>query len=203
VWLERAERLTREQIKRFWDEPNGAFFESPLGDASVRVRMKDGFDGAEMAGNSIAAWNLQTLAVLCDRDEWRVLAARALDYYARRLGSGGAAMPQMLVAFDLARSSPRHVVVAGSPGAADTRALIAEFDRRFLPHDALIVLDGGASQKDIAKLLPWTSALASRNGKATAYVCVNYACRLPVTDPAAFGAQLDEGAARAAHPETR
>jgi uncharacterized protein YyaL (SSP411 family) len=30
----------------------------------------------------------------------------------------------------------------------------------------------------------------SRDGLATAYVCQNYACRLPVTDPAALAAQL-------------
>jgi uncharacterized protein YyaL (SSP411 family) len=165
--------------------------------------MKDAFDGAEMASNSIAARNLLMMGALLNRADWREKARRTLDYFARRLKEGAAGMPQMLAAMDLEGSTPRHIVIAGRAGAPDTRALIAEFDRRFLPHDALIVLDGGASQKDIAKLLPWTSALASRNGKATAYVCVNYACRLPVTDPAAFGAQLDEGAARAAHPETR
>src|SRR5204863_4973035 len=66
-WLARATRLTEVMVARFWDGKDGGFWESPPGDASIRVRMKDGFDGAEMAGNSIAALELAPLARLLDR----------------------------------------------------------------------------------------------------------------------------------------
>jgi uncharacterized protein YyaL (SSP411 family) len=191
-WLERAVQLTEAQIARFWDEAHGAFFESPAGDASIALRMKDGFDGAEMAGNSIAAWNLQTLGVLLDRADFRERARRTFDYYARRLADGPAMMPQMLAAMDLERSTPRHVVIAGREDAPDARALVAEFDRRFLPHDALLFAGGGEEQKRLTRLASFVGPLVAQNGKATAYVCVDYACRLPTTDRAAFAAQLDE-----------
>ena len=192
LWLERAIRITEAQVARFWDEKDGAFFESPAGDPHVTLRMKDDYDGAEMAGNSIAALNLQSLAVLLDRDDWREKAQLTLAFYARRLEKNPAAMPQMLVAIDLAEAAPRHVVIAGAPGAADTRAFVSEFNHRFLPHDLLLLADGGAAQRRLAALAPFTGSLAPRNGKATAYVCVDYACRLPTTDRAAFAAQLDE-----------
>ena len=194
-WLERAVAVTEAQVARFWDEKDGGFFETPEGDPSIKVRMKDGFDGAEIAGNSIAAHNLQLLGTLLDRAEWREKAARTFDYYARRLSSGPTAMPQMLVAMDLARATPRHVVIAGKPGAPDTRAMIAEFNRRFLPCDLLLLADGGAGQKALARLAPFTAPLKAQQGRATAYVCVNYACRLPTTDPEVFAAQLDPEAA--------
>jgi len=189
-WLERAVTLTQMQIARFWDEQDGAFFESPAGDPSIRVRLKDGYDGAEMAGNSIAAWNLQQLAVLLDRPDWKRKAARAFDYYGRRLEPYAAAMPRMLVAMDLARATPRHVVIAGDPAAADTRALIREFERSFRPYDVLLVVGGGERQKRLAALVPFVAPLATRDGRATAYVCVDYACRLPTTDPKIFAAEL-------------
>ena len=66
-WLERAVALTEVQVARFWDERDGAFFESPAGRRHVRVRMKDGFDGAELAGNSIAAENLVAARARCSR----------------------------------------------------------------------------------------------------------------------------------------
>ena len=198
IWLERAVALTDAQIARFWDEAQGGFFESPAGDPSIAVRMKDAFDGAEMASNSIAARNLLMLGALLNRADWRDKARRALDYFARRLGDGAAAMPQMLAAMDLERSGMRHVVIAGRAGAPDTRALVAEFDRRFLPHDALLLAGGGEDQKRLAALASFVGPLAPKSGKATAYVCVDYACRLPVTDPAAFAAQLDERAGRGA-----
>jgi uncharacterized protein YyaL (SSP411 family) len=191
-WLKRARTLVEGMTARFWDERDGAFFESPAGDAHLKVRMKDGFDGAEMAGNSIAALDLQLLGTLLDRRDWLEQARRTFDYFARRLGAGAAAMPQMLVAMDLARATPRHIVVAGRADAADTRALIAEFDGRFLPHDVLLLADGGERQKALAMLAPFVGPLIAKDGRATAYVCVGYACRLPTTDKAAFAAQLDE-----------
>ena len=190
-WLERAVTLTEVQLERFWDEQAGAFYESPAGDASIRVRMKDGFDGAEIAGNSIAVWNLVRLGALQGREDWRSRAERTLDYYAGRLGEFPAAMPRMLAAFDLAQSPPRHVVVAGDPAEPRTRALITEFDRRYLPHD-LMLLAGSGSARPLDSLVPWTASLAPPGGEAAAFVCVDYACRLPIHDPAAFGAILDE-----------
>ena len=190
-WLERAARVTEAQIARFYDSKDGAFWESPAGDPAVRVRMKDGFDGAEMAGNSIAAQNLIVLGRLLDRREWLAMAEQTLDYYARRLEDGPAAMPQMLVAMDEARSITRHVVIAGDAGAKDTRALAAEFDRRFLPGDLLLVADAH-TRPGLAALAPFAAGLTPKDGHATAYVCVDYACRLPTTDPKAFAAQLDE-----------
>jgi len=194
VWLERAAAVTDAMVRRFWDERDGGFFESPAGDAHVRVRMKDGFDGAEMAGNSIAALDLQLLGQLLDRRDWQEKARRTFDYYAGRLATGAAAMPQMLVAMELASATERHIVIAGATDHPDTRALIDAFDRRFLPHDVLLVADGGARQQALATLAPFVAPLAPRNGKATAYVCVDYACRLPTDDLAAFTAQLDERA---------
>jgi hypothetical protein len=190
-WLERAVEVTEAEIARFWDERDGAFFESPAGDASIRVRMKDGFDGAELAGNSIAAANLQRLAVLLDRADWKEKATRTFAYYAKRLASQPLAMPEMLAAMDLAHATPRHVVIAGDPESPGVRAMIREFDRRFRPHDLLLVVDAGERQRRLAKLAPFVAALAARDGRATAYVCVDYACRLPTTDLETFAAQLD------------
>ena len=195
--------LTDAQNARFWDEAQGGYFESPAGDASIAVRMKDAFDGAEMAGNSIAAWNLEMLGALLDRRDFRERARRTLDYFARRLGDGAAGMPQMLVAMDLERSTVRHVVIAGRLGSPDARAMVAEFDRRFLPYDALLFAGGGEGQKRLASLAPFVAPLAPKNGKATAYVCVDYACRLPTTDLAAFTAQLEERGERAAMGRAR
>jgi len=190
-WLERAVRVTEAQIARFYDAKDGGFWESPAGDPAVRVRMKDGFDGAEIAGNSIAAQNLIVLGRLLDRRDWLAMAEHTLDYYARRLAGGPSAMPQMLVAMDAARSTARHIVIAGDAQAPDTRALAAEFDRRFLPGDLLLVADARTRPR-LAALAPFAASLTPQGGHATAYVCVNYACRLPTTDPRAFAAQLDE-----------
>jgi uncharacterized protein len=93
---------------------------------------------------------------------------------------------------DAMDATTRHMVIAGRPGASDTNALIAEFDRRFLPHDLLLVNDGGAAAQALAPLAPFAARLPMQHDRATAYVCVDYACRLPVTEPKVFAAQLEE-----------
>ena len=193
-WLERAAMLTGAAIERFWDERDGGFWESPAGDPHVPVRMKDAFDGAELAGNSIATLDLVVLGRLLDRPDWLEKAQRTFDYYGRRLAGGAAGMPQMLVAMETAAAASRHVVIAGRSDAADTRAMVAEFDRRFLPYDLLLVVRPGGDRQELAKLAPFTAGLEAKEGRATAYVCVDYACRLPTDDVKAFAAQLDEKA---------
>ncbi|HVP14705.1 MAG TPA: hypothetical protein VMS88_04115, partial [Terriglobales bacterium] len=192
LWLERASRLADALVRRFFDAEHGGFFESPAGADSLRVRLKDGFDGAEIAGNSLAAEAAQRLGSLLDRREWLEAAGRTFGYYGARLAGGAYAMPRMLAAMDLATGPPRHVVVAGRPEAEDTRALVREFRRRYLPRDLLLLSDGGERSRRLATLAPFAATLAPAGGRATAYVCVDYACRLPVTDVNEFAAQLDE-----------
>jgi uncharacterized protein YyaL (SSP411 family) len=200
--LARARRDRDARSDRaFWDEANGGFFESPAGDPHIKVRMKDGFDGADIAGNSIAAQNLQMLGVLLGRTDWTEMAGRTFDYYGARLTGQAIAMPQMLAAMECGQADPRHVVIAGDPDAADTKELVSEFNRRFLPHDQVLLADGGAGQKRLATLASFVAPLVRKDGKATAYVCVNYACRLPTSDRTAFAAQLD-ASEPAPHPAT-
>ena len=190
-WLERAEELAAVMIGRFADREQGGFFTSPPGDASIRLRMKEGYDGAELAGGSIATWDLLMLATLQGRTEWRAEAQRAVEYYARRLQRSPSAMPRMLAAFELARSEPRHVVIAGGADAADTQAMIEAFDSRLRPHDLLLLAGGGDGQKRLARLAPFVAPLSPREGHATAFVCIGYACRLPTTNPAELASQLE------------
>jgi uncharacterized protein YyaL (SSP411 family) len=194
LWLERAAEITRQMVERFYDEHDAGFFETPAGDASIQLRLKDEFDGAEIAGGSVATEVLQTLAVLLDRDDWRERARRSFDDSARRLRNHPSAMPRMLAAMLLEQSMPRHIVIAGDPARADAHAMIREFGRRFLPHDLLLVTTPGARADSLRRLAPFAASLHEKRGHATAYVCVRYACRLPTTDPEVFAAQLDERA---------
>ncbi|MGH7724554.1 MAG: thioredoxin domain-containing protein [Candidatus Eiseniibacteriota bacterium] len=198
LWLERAVRLTEEMMRRFNDPAAGGLFESPANDASIRIRMKDTFDGAEIAGNSIALGVLVTLGGLLDREDWKAEARRGLESYAGRLAEYPTAMPQMLVAMDAASDPPRHVVIAAGAGgleaqASGTRPLIRAFQKRFRPRDFLVVVEAGERQARLARLMPWLSSLAPASGSAAAFVCENYSCRLPVTAADELDRLLSEG----------
>ena len=188
TWLERAVHLTERMIVRFADAAGGGFFESPAVDVSVRVRMKDAYDGAEMAGNSIAALVLLELAELTDRADLRSRARGLLDVFSGRIAGQPLAMPMMLVAMQRAEAGARHVVIAapgaGAGGATPADPVVAAmaraFHAAFRPHDLLLRIDERPSRGRLAALVPWIGPLVARDDAATAYVCVDRACRAPV-----------------------
>ncbi len=183
--IDHALRLTEKQREFFEDREGGGFY-TTAGGADLILRMKDDYDGAEPAGNSIAVLNLLRLAQITDRADLRDSAAKALHALASRLMAAPMATPQLLVAFDYSLSKPKQVILVGDAKAADTRALLAALHQRFTPNKIVLLISDDASQRKLAAYLPVVESMTRHQGKATAYVCENYTCKLPVTDAEKF-----------------
>ncbi|OGR16013.1 MAG: hypothetical protein A2X81_05760 [Desulfobacterales bacterium GWB2_56_26] len=97
-WLRWSETLTEEQINLFWHDSGGYFYDSAA-DASLKVRLREVYDGAEPAGNSVAAHNLLRLARLRDRDDWHQLALRLMDSFAETVAHYPPSLPLLLTAW--------------------------------------------------------------------------------------------------------
>jgi uncharacterized protein YyaL (SSP411 family) len=146
--------------------------------------MKDDNDGAEPAASSVAALNLLRLAQFRD-DPAAAGAERArktIDAFAITLSHFPSAMPQMLVGLDYSLSKPRQIVIAGKKDAPETKALLGEVRRHFLPKTVLFLADGAEGQKFLGEKNEAIRAMSPINGKPAAYVCENFTCKAPVTD---------------------
>jgi uncharacterized protein YyaL (SSP411 family) len=108
---------------------------------------------------------------------------------------GGRAVTMILAALSTYHAGMPQVVIAGEPGAADTRALTDVVRSRYMP-TAVTVPISEAHRPALARVLPWTSALVMREGKATVYVCRDFACQVPATSAAALEAQLTSWTSR-------
>jgi uncharacterized protein YyaL (SSP411 family) len=60
-WLQWAEKMQAKMDTLFWDAERGGYFNSRADDPTVIVRLKEDYDGAEPAPNSVAAMNLLRL----------------------------------------------------------------------------------------------------------------------------------------------
>ena len=188
-WLERVESLIETMLARFWDESAGAFFDAAANPDGL-PRLRSGFDGAELAGNSIAAEVLWRAGTLMERPTWIAHAERVFAYHARRLAPVPWAMPRMLAAMARAAAPPRHVVLVGEADDPALRALQDALASRVRPDlDEVVVTD--ANRAALARLVPFAAALPASAGRATAFVCVGHACQAPVHEPSALVAALD------------
>jgi uncharacterized protein YyaL (SSP411 family) len=184
-WLKFATQLQKAQDRLFFDEKNGGYFSTSGKDESVFLRMKDDNDGAEPAASSVAALNLLRLSQVRD-DPATAGAERArktIDAFASTLSHFPSAMPQMLVALDFSLSKPRQIVIAGKKDAPETEALLIEVHRHFLPKTVLLRADGSEGQKYLGETNEAIRAMSPVEGKPAAYVCENFTCKAPVTDP--------------------
>jgi hypothetical protein len=190
AWLQLAMDLTEKQIALFGDEVQGGFFETSGADHSVIVRLKADYDGAEPTGNSVAALNLLRLAWITGKEEWRKRAEATIDAFGARLNDYPPILPQMLVAHEFRSSKPRQFVVVGTLGRADTEIMFATIRKRFLPVKIVLLTDG-APGHFLEQYQPFLADLSQQENKATVYLCENFSCRLPTSDPAELAARLD------------
>jgi uncharacterized protein len=186
-WLKFAIELQGTQDRLFFDEKNGGYFSTSGHDKSVVLRMKDDNDSAEPAASSVAASNLLRLAQFRDDKKLDERARKTIDAFAPTLSHFASAMPQMLVALDYSLAKPRQIVIAGKIDNNETRALLAEVHRHFLPKKILILADGGDGQKFFSEKNEAVGAMTPIDSKPAAYVCENFTCKAPVTDPKALG----------------
>jgi uncharacterized protein YyaL (SSP411 family) len=191
-WLSWAVRLQEQQDALFWDGKAGGYFATRADAAHVLVRMKENFDGDLPAASSVAAMNLLRLWQMTDRTDWRDKADATFAAFAGRLGSQGTAVPGLVSALDFSLSKPRQILIAGDPGAADTRAMLRLVHERFIPNKILLVADGGAGQQQLAQWLSVVESVSRKDGRATAYICEDYVCQLPTAD-LVIAAQLLDG----------
>ena len=185
-YLKFAIELQETQDRLFFDEKNGGYFSNSGRDKSVFVRIKDDNDGAEPAASSIAALNLLRLSQIYDDPKLAERAKKTIDAFATILSQFSSGMPQMLVAVENLLGKPRQIVIVGKKDSKETKALLKEVHRHFLPNTIVILADANEGQKYLAERNVAIRAMSLVEGKPAAYVCENFTCKAPVTDPKAL-----------------
>ena len=130
--------------------------------------------------------NLVRLAHMTNRTAFRASAERTLAAFASRLQLAPVAIPQMLTACEFLLGEPREIILAGRRDSAEMRALLSELNDRFVPSRVVLLVDSPEAQKALAAGIPSVESMNPLEGSARAYVCRNYTCQLPVSEPAKF-----------------
>jgi len=175
-YLEKAIVLTETMLRDFYDEEGAGFFDTSGKDESILVRTKEDYDSAEPTGNSVAIMNLMRLSFLTGRELWYDKAQSSIAAFSAKLEKMPYAMPQMLTALDYVLNKPKQIIIAGDEKDMTAEYMLSEVYKRFIPNKVLVRID----PQNAAKSLTFASGVVINEPVTTAYVCENFACRLPV-----------------------
>ncbi len=161
AYLEKAERLCGEAVRRFADEKNGGFYLADLADTELFMNPKESYDGAIPSGNSVMAYNLVRLYQLTGKEEYGELAEKQLRYMSAQARDYPAGHSMFLLAKLIHDNPPDHIVIS-----LKNRADLEKIKER-LPLLANVI---AVSQCREYPLI---------NDRTTFYICKNHTCLAP------------------------
>jgi uncharacterized protein YyaL (SSP411 family) len=180
--LKFALELTSDMVRHFWDEDGGGFYLVPDDGESLLVRKKEIYDGAIPSGNAVAMLNLLRLGRMTANSDLEEKAAKIGRAFSRSVKQSPAAHSQLMAALDFGIGPCYEVVIAGNAQAEDINAMVKALRTRFLPNKVVLLNPSDQESPEIAQLAEFTKNQSSIGGKATAYVCLDYSCKVPTTD---------------------
>jgi uncharacterized protein YyaL (SSP411 family) len=187
-WFTAARELVDYALAHFSD-PRGGFFDTSDDHEALVTRPKDFQDNATPSGNSMAVTVLLKLAALTAEPRYSDMAGAALRSVQPILAQYPTGFAQWLCALAFALGQPREIALVGEPDGADMRALLDVIFGVYRPFKVVALKRPGD-----ASPVPLLSGREMKKSKATAAVCYNFACRLPVTDAEALRGQLESSA---------
>jgi len=183
-WLAVAGDLLTAVLTHF-GTGTGGFYDTADDAERLIYRPSDVADGPTPSGTYAVADALLSYAALTGSASHREAAAGALasvpglaSRYPRAAGSGLAVAEALL-------SGPAEIAIVGPPGQA--RAELHRAALHDAPPGAVIAVGTGEGAPAPVPLL---SGRAPLDGRPAAYVCRNFTCRAPVTEPADLAAEL-------------
>ena len=181
-YLQTALDLNADLIKHFWDAGNGGFFFTADDDEALLVRQREIEDNAIPGSNSVAMLNLLRLSRITAKTELEEKASSISRTFAGEVKRAPSGHAELMTALDFGIGPSYEVVIAGNSHAEDTKAMLRALRKQFIPNKVVILKPTEQSAPEITRLAEFTKYQNSRDGKATAYVCLNYNCKLPTTE---------------------
>ncbi len=200
-YLEHALTLTGILLNAFWDDTPlessqqrhsrsrsgrkdvGGFYFTAKNSTELPVRQKEIYDGAIPSGNSVAMLNLLRLGRITANTEFEERAHQLFTAFSKTIVQTPSISIFLMSALDFALGPTYEAVIVGNPDSEDTTHMLRPLRTAFLPHTVVLFRPAKEEQADILRIAPFVQPCTSLDGKATAYICQNYVCSLPTTEP--------------------
>jgi uncharacterized protein len=186
-WYDWARRLTEDMLANFRDPSGYGFFDTRSDHEALITRPRDLQDNAIPSGSSLAVTALLQIASFEGRGDWREVAEKALEVILAAAARYPTAFVKWLSAMDFAIGPIKEIVVLGEPDDPGRQALLEVVWGTYRPR--LVAAISSDPPGDLGPALLIGRQVV--NEQATAYVCQNFTCHMPVNDPHRLGVQMN------------
>ena len=193
TYLHAAARLAAYLVADFADDAQGGFFTTATHHESLILRGREGADGATPSANAVAASALARLSFHFDRQDWRDAASRAIRAYGRQIARYPRAFAKSLAVVDFLIEGPVELAFVGDNTQDGFCALHRAVADCYLPNRIVATSEPGVSSS-----LPLIQGKQAVGGNPALYICRNFSCQQPVTDPRSVSAALQTSPAGSA-----
>ncbi len=190
-YLEHAKRVAQRMVELFWDQAQGGFWMRARDQEPLISPSKDVYDGATPSGNSVAALMLLRLGRMLGDSELEAYGQKTLEANVGTINQAPFGYPQLLIAADATLGPGREIVLAGDPASAPFVDMQRAIASRFLPRTVVLGHTSDAAGIMLERLVPSVAAQVALSGRASAYVCERFVCRLPAMNPGELIAHLE------------
>jgi uncharacterized protein len=188
-WVALAGRLLDVALERFRAK-DGGFYDTADDSERLIYRPADPTDGPTPAGTFALADALLSYAALTGSTEHRQAAASALG----PVGSIASKYPQAagwgLAVTEALLAGPAEIAIVGPPDDDRTKSLHAAAAFGATAGAVIALGDGSGAGAEAGAGVPLLAGRGLVNGRPAAFVCRDFACRLPVTTPSDLLAAL-------------
>jgi uncharacterized protein YyaL (SSP411 family) len=177
AYLQEAQRLCARMIADFADDEGGAFFHTAHGHEVLIARSREAQDDAMPSANALAAQLCARLGFHLDRKDLLERAQATVMSFGTLLGRAPRAFVSLLSVQDLLEHGPVELAFVGARSDPRFSALSRAVAEHYLPARIIAYGDGQSAE------LPLLAGKTTLHGAPALYVCRQFACRAPVTEP--------------------
>ncbi len=192
-YIRRAIDLQTRMMENFWDDENGGFYLTSE-EEKLPARPKELYDGAIPSANSAALSNLLVLSRLTGNSRWEEYADEMIRTFSGTVKKQPSAFTYFLCGMEFIAGKSREVVVSGEPSLAETQQMLSVLERKYIPNLVLMVKTPNNAE-ELETIAPFTASLNPVEKKAAAFVCTDFSCSTPITDPRQLESVLEDSMA--------
>ena len=177
-YLSKALEFNNDLINYFWDEKDGAFFFTASDSEKLLVRQKEIYDGAIPSGNSIALMNLIRLYRFTGKSEYEDKVSQMIKIFSHSIKTSPLAYTQFLSGLDFYLGPSKEILLVGNDDEK-TRCYLKVVRENFIPNK-VILFKNKENAESLSNVAEFTKSYRALDGEASAYICENFSCKLPI-----------------------